>query len=160
VSSSPPPEGPIVPDHDQGDLVELVDPDLGLLGAAPPLNANGRVTTPTVSASSSRAISATIGAARTCAAAFSCGHEIMSAPFSLLQLVARLGRRLAPTLSAPAPRPRRLCADVDLHVGVAARSACASVFTATNSTPVRRVDHSVDGVRPTAAHADDLITAR
>ena len=36
-------------------------------------------------------------------------------------------------------------------------SACASVLTAMNSTPVRPgVDHPVDGVRAAAADADDL----
>ena len=77
----------------------------------------------------------------------------------LLQLVAALHPGGMPDgrVGAGAEAARRLRADVDLHVGVAHQSACASVLTATNSTPVRPgVDHAVDGVRAAAADADDL----
>ena len=99
-------------------------------------------------------------AARTRAAAFSCGDEDhVGALQRLLQLVARLGRRLAPDVrvGARAETARRLRADVDLHVGVAAEKRLrVGVHGDELDAREPRVDHAVDGVRPAAADADDL----
>ena len=140
---------------------ELGDARLGLLRAAASLEANGRVTTPTVSASSSRAISATIGAPPVPVPPPSPAvTKIMSAPFSASFSSSRLSIAASwPTAgSAPAPRPRVAFAPMWIFTSAShIRSACASVFTATNSTPGEAgVDHAVDGVRAAAADADDL----
>ncbi len=77
----------------------------------------------------------------------------------LLDLVARLGRgrKADVRVGARAEALRRLVADVELDVGVAHRSAWASVLAAMNSTPRSPASTiAVDGVRAAAADADDL----
>ena len=105
-----------------------------------PSKANGRVTTPTVSAPSSRAISAITGRRR-CRCRRPCRRSRTPCRRPSAPPSARRGSRrglAADRGSAPAPRPARdLGADVDLDVGVAHRSAWASVLTAMNSTPRR-----------------------
>ena len=126
-----------------------------------PSNENGRVTTPTVSASSSRAISATIGAPPVPVPPPSPAvTKTMSAPLSASFSSSRDSVAASrPTAgSAPAPRPaRRLCADVDLHVGVAHQERLRVGIDGDElDARQARVDHAVDGVRATAADADDF----
>ena len=106
-----------------------------------PSKLNGRVTTPTVSASSSRASSATTGAAPVPVPPPSPAvTKIMSAPFRASFSSSRLSMPAAwPTTgSAPAPSPRVALAPMWIFTSAShIRSACASVLTATNSTPVR-----------------------
>ena len=88
-----------------------------------PSKLNGRVTTPTVSASSSRASSATTGAPPVPVPPPSPAvTKIMSAPLSASFSSSRLSIAAAwPTVGvgAGAETARRLRADVDLHVGIA-----------------------------------------
>ena len=105
-----------------------------------PSNPNGFVTTATVSAPMSFAISAMIGAApvpvpppmpavtKTMSASFSASYS-----FSLSS-----SADLRPTEgSAPAPRPLVILSPMRILWGASLmRSACASVFTAMNSTPM------------------------
>ena len=126
-----------------------------------PSKANGFVTTPTVSAPSSRASSATIGAAPVPVPPPSPAvTKTMSAPFSASFSSSRLSCAAAwPTAgSAPAPRPRVAGrADVDLHVGVAHHERLrVGVHRDELDAGEARVDHPVDGVRAAAADADDL----
>ena len=107
-----------------------------------PSNTNGRVTTPTVSAPISfLAISAIDGrGAGAGAAALAGGDEDhVRALERFLDLVARLGGGAVADVrvGAGAEALRELVADVELDVGVAHRSAWASVFAAMNSTPRR-----------------------
>ena len=105
-----------------------------------PSNANGFVTTPTVSASSSRPSSATTGAAPVPVPPPSPAvTKIMSAPFSASFSSSRLSVAAASPTSgfAPAPRPRVAFEPMWILTSASvSRSACASVFTAMNSTPV------------------------
>ena len=126
-----------------------------------PSNANGRVTTPTVSASSSRAISATIGAAPVPVPPPSPAvTKTMSAPFSASFSSSRLSMRGGVPdgrVGAGAETARRLRADVDLHVGVAHHQRLrVGVHGDELDAGEARVDHPVDGVRAAAADADDL----
>ncbi len=106
-----------------------------------PSKLNGRVTTPTVSASSSRESSATTGAPPVPVPPPSPAvTKIMSAPFSASFNSSRLSIAAAVPIvgSAPAPRPRVAFAPMWIFTSAShIRRACASVFTATNSTPVR-----------------------
>ncbi len=106
-----------------------------------PSKTNGRVTTPTVSASSSRASSATIGAPPVPVPPPSPAvTKTMSAPLSASFSSSRLSCAAAwPTAgSAPAPRPRVAFEPMWIFTSAShIISACASVFTAMNSTPVR-----------------------
>ena len=126
-----------------------------------PSNENGRVTTPTVSASSSRASSATIGAPPVPVPPPSPAvTKIMSAPFSASFSSSRLsgrGRAADVRVGAGAEPARRLRADVDLHVGVAHQERLrVGVHRDELDAGQARVDHPVDGVRAAAADADDL----
>ncbi len=126
-----------------------------------PSNENGRVTTPTVSAPSSRPICATTGAAPVPVPPPSPAvTKTMSAPFSASFSSSRLscGGSLADGGSAPAPSPRVASEPMWIFTSAShISSACASVLTAMNSTPAQAgVDHAVDGVRAAAADADDL----
>ena len=105
-----------------------------------PSNENGRVTTPTVSApSSSFASSPTIGAAPVPVPPPSPAvTKTMSAPFSASFSSSRLSCAAAsPTAgSAPAPSPRVSLEPMWIFTSASLiTSACASVFTAMNSTP-------------------------
>ena len=106
-----------------------------------PSNPNGRVTTPTVSAPISRPISATTGAPPVPVPPPSPAvTKTMSAPLSASLSSSRLSSAAArPTLgSAPAPRPRVARDPMWIFSSASVmRSACASVLTATNSTPER-----------------------
>ena len=106
-----------------------------------PSNPNGFVTTPTVSASSSRPSSATIGAPPVPVPPPSPAvTKIMSAPLSASFSSSRLSCAAAwPTAgSAPAPSPRVSLEPMWIFTSASAiSSACASVFTAMNSTPLR-----------------------
>ncbi len=106
-----------------------------------PSKENGRVTTPTVSAPISRAISATTGAPPVPVPPPSPAvTKTMSAPFSESFSSSRLSSAAAlPTCgSAPAPRPRVAAEPIcTLTSASIIRSACASVLTAMNSTPER-----------------------
>ena len=105
-----------------------------------PSNTNGLVTTPTVSASSSRASSATTGAPPVPVPPPSPAvTKIMSAPLSASFSSSRLSCAAArPTAgSAPAPRPRVAFEPMWIFTSAShIMSACASVLTAMNSTPV------------------------
>ena len=94
-----------------------------------------------MSAPSSRAISATIGAASGAGAAAFAGRDEhhVRALDRVLQLVAALGRRGLPTSGfAPAPRPRVDSAPMWTFMSASTtRSAWASVFAAMKSTPLR-----------------------
>jgi hypothetical protein len=99
----------------------------------PPSKTNGFVTTPTVSAWSSRASSATLVAA-------------------LLR-----GGLADRRVGAGAEAARRLRADVDLHVGVAHHQRLRVGVDRDELDPAEaRIDHAVDRVRSAAADADDL----
>ena len=106
-----------------------------------PSKVNGRVTTPTVSASSSRASSAMTGAAPVPVPPPSPAvTKTMSAPLSASFSSSRVSTAAAwPTTgSAPAPRPRVTFAPMWIFTSAShISSACASVLTAMNSTPVR-----------------------
>ena len=106
-----------------------------------PSKLNGRVTTPTVSASSSRASSATIGAPPVPVPPPSPAvTKTMSAPFSDSFSSSRLSWAAAcPTTgSAPAPSPRVALEPMWIFTSAShIISACASVLTAMNSTPAR-----------------------
>ena len=126
-----------------------------------PSNPNGRVTTPTVSAPSSRAISAMTGAAPVpVPPPLPAVTNTMSAPFSASFSSSRLSVAASWPIagSAPAPRPRVIFEPMWIFTSAShMSSACASVLTAMNSTPLQPgVDHPVDGVRAAAADADDL----
>ena len=127
-----------------------------------PSNANGRVTTPTVSAPISfLAISAITGAAPVPVPPPSPAvTKTMSAPFSA-SLISSRDSAAAPWPTsglAPAPRPLvELVADVELDVGVAHRERLG-VGVARDELDAAQagVDHAVDRVGAAAADADDL----
>ncbi len=106
-----------------------------------PSKPNGRVTTPTVSAPSSRASSAITGAAPVPVPPPSPAvTNTMSAPLSASLSWSRLSIAASRPTSglAPAPRPRvTFCPTAILTSASVIRSAWASVFTAMNSTPRR-----------------------
>ena len=154
---------PVVLDHDQRvDLVgELGDALLRLLRSPPPSNENGRVTTPTVSASSSRAISATIGAPPVPGAAALAGgdEDHVGALQRLLQFVARLGRGFRADFGfAPAPSPRVAFAPMWIFTSAShiEERLCVGVHGHELDAREAGVDHAVDGVRAAAADADDF----
>ena len=126
-----------------------------------PSKANGRVTTPMVSAPRPLAISATTGAAPVpVPPPLPAVMKTMSAPFSASSISSRCSSAASrPTSgSLPAPRPRVSWRPMSsLRSASLIRSAWASVLTAMNSTPCRPgVDHPVDGVDPAAADPDHL----
>ena len=127
-----------------------------------PSNSNGLVTTPTVSApTSSFAISAMIGAAPVPVPPPSPAvTKTMSAPFSASLMSSRDSAAAPAPISGLPPAPRPLVSSwptPSLMSASAASSACASVLTATNSTPFEAgVDHPADGVVAATADADDL----
>ena len=104
-----------------------------------PSKPNGRVTTPTVSAPISRPMSAMTGAPPVPVPPPSPAvTKTMSAPLSASLSSSRLSSAAAcPTRgSAPAPSPRVAREPMWIFSSASVmRSACASVFTATNSTP-------------------------
>ena len=104
-----------------------------------PSKPNGRVTTPTVSAPSSRASSAITGAAPVPVPPPSPAvTNTMSAPLSASLSWSRLSIAASRPTSglAPAPRPRvTFWPTAILTSASVIRSACASVLTAMNSTP-------------------------
>ena len=106
-----------------------------------PSKANGFVTTPTVSAPISWPSAATVGAAPVPVPPPSPAvTKIMSAPLSASFNSSRDSCAAAPPTSgsAPAPRPRVAFAPMWIFTSASLiSSACASVFTAMNSTPVR-----------------------
>ena len=136
-------EQPVVLDHDQrvDAVAQVVDPVLGLLRAPAALegerlgdDADGE------RAELARELGDDRRAAGAGAAALAGGDEDhVGALQRFLQLVAALlrGGLADAGIGAGAEAARRLRADVELHVGVAISSACASVLTAMNSTPVR-----------------------
>ena len=99
-------------------------------------------------------------ATRTGAAALTRGDENHVRTFErFLQLVARLGRGLTADgrVGAGAEPARRLCANVDLHVGVTHQQRLrVGVDGHELDTREARVDHAVDGVGASAADADDF----
>ncbi len=105
-----------------------------------PSKANGRVTTPIVSAPSERAIRATTGAPPVPVPPPSPAvTKTMSAPLSTSSISsAWSSAALAPTSGfAPAPRPRVSSRPMSsLTSASLMRSACASVLIAMNSTPL------------------------
>ena len=125
-----------------------------------PSNANGFVTTPTVSASSSRPSSATTGAAPAGPTALAGRDEDhVGALERLLQLVAALLGRREPDVGvrASAEPARRLRADVDLHVGIRVEQRLrVRVHRDELDTGEARLDHAVDRVRAAAADTHDL----
>ena len=104
-----------------------------------PSKPNGRVTTPIVSAPTSRAISATIGAAPVPVPPPSPAvTKTMSAPFKISSISSRCSSAACrPTSgSEPAPRPRVVSRPMSSFTSASDMSrVCASVFTAMNSTP-------------------------
>ena len=106
-----------------------------------PSNPNGRVTTPTVSAPSSRAISAMTGAAPVpVPPPLPAVTNTMSAPFSASFSSSRLSVAASWPIDGSAPAPRPLVSFEPMWIFTSASdmsSACASVLTAMNSTPLR-----------------------
>ena len=106
-----------------------------------PSNMNGRVTTPMVSAPHSLAISATIGAAPVPVPPPSPAvMKTMSEPLSVCSISSLCSTAAWRPISGslPAPRPRVKSRPMSSLMSASLiSSACASVFTATNSTPVR-----------------------
>ena len=126
-----------------------------------PSKANGRVTTPMVSAPRLLAISATTGrAAGAGAAALAGGDEHhVGALEDLLDLLAVLLGGLAADLgvAAGAEAAGQLAADVELHVGVAHQQRLGVGVDGDELDALQPgVDHPVDGVDAAAADADDL----
>ena len=136
-------------------------PCVGLIDRRRPSKANGRVTTPIVSAPRLLATSAITGAAPVpVPPPLPAVMKTMSAPFSTSSISSRCSSAACrPTSgSLPAPSPRVSWRPMSSLMSASLiSSACASVFTAMNSTPLQaRVDHPVDGVDAGAADADDL----
>ena len=154
---------PVVLDHDDrvDALGQLGDALLGNLaapaafeGERPRHDADGQ------SSDLAREIGDDRRGARSGAAPLARRHEHhVGALQDFFQLVARLeGRR--PTdlgVGAGSEATRDVVSDVDLHVGVAHQERlCVRVDADELHASKARVDHAVDGVRPTAADADDL----
>ena len=126
-----------------------------------PSKANGRVTTPMVSAPSERAIRATIGrAAGAGAAALAGGHEHhVGALHDLLDLVGVVvgGAGADLGVGAGTETAGQLAADVELDVRVAHQQGLGvGVDRDELDTLEPDLDHPVDGVDPAAADAHDL----
>ena len=126
-----------------------------------PSKANGRVTTPTVRAPSSRASSAMTGAAPVpVPPPLPAVTNTMSAPLraSRSSSLLSIGGLIADgRVGARAQAARDLAADVDLHVGVAhLQRLRVGVDGDELHAAQPRVDHAVDGVGAAAAHADHL----
>ena len=126
-----------------------------------PSKANGRVTTPMVSAPSDLAISATTGApAGAGATALAGGDEDHVGPLEdLLDLLAVLLGRLPADLgvAARAQTPGQLAADVELDVGVAHQQRLGVGVDGDELDALQAgVDHAVDRVDTAAADADHL----
>ena len=126
-----------------------------------PSKANGRVTTPMVSAPSERAIRATTGAPPVPVPPPSPAvTKTMSAPLMhLLDLVGVVLGRLAPDVGvgAGAETAGELAADVELDVGVAHQEGLGVGVDRDELDALEPdLDHPVDGVDSTATDADDL----
>ena len=157
-------EQPVVRDDDEGvDLgAQLVDAGLGLgLPRRLPSKANGRVTTPTVSAPSWRAMRATTGAPPVPVPPPSPAvTKTMSAPLRTSSISSAWSSAACrPTSgSAPGAEPAgELAADVELHVGVAHEQRLRVGVDGDELDALEPdLDHPVDGVDAAAADADDL----
>ncbi len=126
-----------------------------------PSNANGRVTTPMVSAPMPFAISAITGAAPVpVPPPLPAVMKTMSAPFSASSISSRCSSAAwRPTSgSLPAPEaPRELTTDVELHVGVAHQQRLRVGVDRDELDALQPgVDHAVHRVDAAAADADDL----
>ena len=156
-------EEPVVLDHDQrvDAVAEALDPDLGLLGAAPALEAER----PRDDADGQRLeLASELGHDRrragAGAAALTRGDEDhVGALERLLQLVARLLRRCETDgrIGAGPEAARRLRADVDLDVGIRHQERLrVRVDGDELDAAEARLDHAIDGVGAAAADADHL----
>ena len=160
-------EEAVVLDHDQrvDALAKLVDPTFRLVGAPAALEPERlRHDADRESIQLSRELGDDRRPAGAGAAALAGGHEDhVGALERLLQLVATLRRgRLADLRVRPGSEASRgLRPDVDLDVGVRHLERLG-VGVHADELDARQtgVDHSVDGVRPAAAHPTTLITAR
>ena len=156
-------EQPVVLDHDQGvdAVAEVLDPDLGLLGAPPALEAER----PRDDAHGERLeLAAELGHDRrragARAAALAGGDEDhVGALQRLLQLVARLLRGGEPDgrVCAGAEAARRLRSDVDLDVGIRHQERLRVRVDGDELDAAEAgLDHAIDRVGAAAADADHL----
>ena len=126
-----------------------------------PSNENGLVTTPTVRAPNSRAISAMTGAAPVpVPPPLPAVTNTMSAPLSASRNSSRLSSAACAAdlrVRSRTQSPRDLAADVDLHVGIAHQQGLRiGVDRDELDAPQSGVDHAIHRIGSPAADADDL----